>query len=212
MNILETLASGLLNYSRSEPEGLLARGMRQPAGLLGRGLNNAANMQGPGLLAQQQAFFQPSVMNTPEQTRADGAAFLQSIASGPLGMAPLGMTKRGITPQDLASKSIPSRPMLTMDDIQGMYPGGGKKVRSAGGVDYYATPDGVYAIKNGKEVGFAAPMAADAAQGFDVSVATEMQRQGVGGNLFELFRQRFPDYPTGGLTAAGRGMLEKNSK
>jgi hypothetical protein len=126
MNILEQLASGLLNYSRSEPEGLLARGMRQPAGLLGRGLNNAVNMQGPGLLQQQQAFFQPSVMNTPEQTRADGAAFLQNIASGPLGMAPMGMATwyKGMHPydwtkevQDAKGRVLDPGPIVDAKDI-----------------------------------------------------------------------------------------------
>ena len=92
IDALSQLSLGLLNYSRSEPEGLLARGARRPAGLLGRGINTALNMQGPGLLAQQEEYFNPSVMSTPEERRRQGAQFMQDVVTGPLGLAPMGWT------------------------------------------------------------------------------------------------------------------------
>lgn len=106
-------------------------------------------------------------------------------------------------------QNIPDRPLLTEADMEGMLPEEKTIVGSENGVDYYAAGGGIYATINGREVGFAVPLAEDPALGFDVSVAVEQQRKGIGGRLFSLYRERNPNAPTGGLTKAGEGMVRK---
>jgi hypothetical protein len=108
------------------------------------------------------------------------------------------------------TEDIGPRPTLTSGDMEGMAPKERTLLeRDNVGVEYYDTPDGIYAMYKGREVGFALPMSEDPAQGFDVSVAKEWGRKGVGGNLMRHFLKKNPNYPTGGLTQAGRGMAEK---
>lgn len=112
--------------------------------------------------------------------------------------------------QGKMTQDIPNRPSLTAADMEGMAPEERNLVeRDEYGIEYYDTPDGFYAIYDGREIGFALPMAEDPKQGFDVSVAKEWGRRGVGGKLMGHFLKKHPGYPTGGLTRAGRGMATK---
>lgn len=107
-------------------------------------------------------------------------------------------------------QDIPDRPRLTMADMEGMAPAEKKYIATDDvAVDYFETENGIFAMHNGREVGFALKLGEDPKHGFDVSVSREWSRKGVGGHLFNHFMKRNPGYPTGGLTRAGAGMVNK---
>jgi hypothetical protein len=111
--------------------------------------------------------------------------------------------------QQQLDQNIPDRPLLREADLEGMMPPERTLVAAENGVEYYAAGEGFYATVDGKEVGFVLPLSEDPVQGFDVTVAEERQRQGIGGKLFTLYRGAHPGAPTGGLTKAGEGMARK---
>ena len=69
-------------------------------------------------------------------------------------------------------QNIPDRPILTMADMEGMAPAEKKHIATDDvAVDYFETENGIFAMNNGREVGFALRLSEDPNKGFDVSVS-----------------------------------------
>ena len=105
-----------------------------------------------------------------------------------------------------------ARPNLMMGDMYGMMPKGSEVVGSKGNVTFHRSPDGEYYatsfnpdVSEEDVIGYII----DRGDGTELAVVSEMQGQGVGGELQYLFRKENPNAPTGGLTEAGEGSLRR---
>lgn len=106
-------------------------------------------------------------------------------------------------------QDIPPRPYFTAEDMAGMAPEERTLLHKDNlGVEYYDTPDGLFAFHNGREIGYALPISENPEDGYDITVAKEWTRKGVGGNLLSQWQKKHPGHPTGGLTPAGRALFE----
>jgi hypothetical protein len=104
------------------------------------------------------------------------------------------------------------RPNLMMGDMYGMLPRGSDIIGEKGDVTFYRSPDGdYYATAYNPDVGEQDVVGYIMGRGdsTELQVVSEMQGQGIGGELQYLFRSENPDAPTGGLTEAGERALER---
>jgi hypothetical protein len=104
------------------------------------------------------------------------------------------------------------RPNLMMGDMYGMLPRGSEIIGEKGDVTFYRSPDGdYYATAFNPDVGEQDVIGYIMGRGdsTELQVVSEMQGQGIGGELQYLFRSENPDAPTGGLTEAGERSLER---
>jgi hypothetical protein len=104
------------------------------------------------------------------------------------------------------------RPNLMMGDMYGMLPRGSDIIGEKGDVTFYRSPDGdYYATAYNPDVGEQDVIGYIMGRGdsTELQVVSEMQGQGIGGELQYLFRSENPDAPTGGLTEAGERALER---
>jgi len=104
------------------------------------------------------------------------------------------------------------RPNLMMGDMYGMLPRGSDIIGEKGDVTFYRSPDGdYYATAYNPDVGEQDVVGYIMGRGdsTELQVVSEMQGQGIGGELQYLFRSENPDAPTGGLTEAGERSLER---
>jgi hypothetical protein len=108
-----------------------------------------------------------------------------------------------------------ARPNLMMGDMYGMMPKGSEVVGSKGNVTFHRSPNGEYYatafnpdVNEEDVIGYIT----DRGDGTELAVVSEMQGQGVGGELQYLFRKENPNAPTGGLTEAGEGSLRRTYK
>lgn len=104
------------------------------------------------------------------------------------------------------------RPNLMMGDMYGMLPRGSDIISEKGDVTFYRSPDGdYYATAYNPDVGEQDVVGYIMGRGdsTELQVVSEMQGQGIGGELQYLFRSENPDAPTGGLTEAGERALER---
>lgn len=133
----------------------------------------------------------------------------ESKAKNPVVRGAVGAGQTKLAKEISKEEIITNRPTLTMGDIKGMAPENRQALIKEKDVSYeYDSESGdIFAFKNGQEVGFATGLSNDPKQGFDVSVAQEYQRQGIGSKLFTLYREKHPNAPMGGLTQQGRSMV-----
>jgi GNAT superfamily N-acetyltransferase len=108
-----------------------------------------------------------------------------------------------------------ARPNLMMGDMYGMMPKGSEVVGSKGNVTFHRSPNGEYYatafnpdVNEEDVIGYIT----DRGDGTELAVVSEMQGQGVGGELQYLFRKENPNAPTGGLTEAGESSLRRTYK
>ncbi len=104
------------------------------------------------------------------------------------------------------------RPNLMMGDMYGMLPRGSDIIGEKGDVTFHRSPDGdYYATAYNPDVGEQDVVGYIMGRGdsTELQVVSEMQGQGIGGELQYLFRSENPDAPTGGLTEAGERSLER---
>lgn len=104
------------------------------------------------------------------------------------------------------------RPNLMMGDMYGMLPRGSDIIGEKGDITFYRSPDGnYYATAYNPDVGEQDVVGYIMGRGdsTELQVVSEMQGQGIGGELQYLFRSENPDAPTGGLTEAGERSLER---
>ena len=104
------------------------------------------------------------------------------------------------------------RPNLMMGDMYGMLPRGSDIIGEKGDVTFHRSPDGdYYATAYNPDVGEQDVVGYIMGRGdsTELQVVSEMQGQGIGGELQYLFRSENPDAPTGGLTEAGERALER---
>jgi len=104
------------------------------------------------------------------------------------------------------------RPNLMMGDMYGMLPRGSDIIGEKGDVTFYRSPNGdYYATAYNPDVGEQDVVGYIMGRGdsTELQVVSEMQGQGIGGELQYLFRSENPDAPTGGLTEAGERALER---
>jgi GNAT superfamily N-acetyltransferase len=100
------------------------------------------------------------------------------------------------------------RPAIYAGDIEGALPSGAKKIKGTfsskdgRAVQMYRDADsgGVWAVVDGQEAGFMAPLSDGET---DLSVAQEYQGQGIGALLSTEYRRAKPFAQSGGLTEAG---------
>ena len=97
------------------------------------------------------------------------------------------------------------RPTLHTGDFEDMVPTtaievGGKELQTGEHLVILRDRENFYAEVDGQPVGFVMPLSESE---IDLSVAEEHQQKGIGTELMKEFRREYPDYETGGYTAAG---------
>jgi hypothetical protein len=208
MSLMEALQSGEAEFAI--PQGVVdmvtgtVRGVENPA-LAAQGRIPASDMNAAGF-----------------ETAASAMGLGGLLATKPAGS--LGMSVLRDAPDEgfdgYLSRVNPSgtriaaedRPNLMMGDMYGMLPRGSDIIGEKGDVTFHRSPDGdYYATAYNPDVGEQDVIGYIMGRGdsTELQVVSEMQGQGIGGELQYLFRSENPDAPTGGLTEAGERALER---